>query len=105
MTHAFPGGLKWRVPDVTDLTEELRAAERLLQAAQLAADADILDRLLDEEDLHLLVIDTTGVTWSLGTQSGVSGDEQVTTRVPSTFGWVHADDYGWLLVATHVSPA
>jgi hypothetical protein len=35
--------------DLTDhLTRELRTAERRLQAAQLAADADALDRLLDD---------------------------------------------------------
>jgi len=35
-----------------DLVESLRAAERRLQAAQLAADADVLDELLDDRLIY-----------------------------------------------------
>jgi ketosteroid isomerase-like protein len=40
-----------------DPTEELRAAERRLQAAQLAGDADALDQLLDDRLIFTLGVD------------------------------------------------
>ncbi|WP_219469091.1 nuclear transport factor 2 family protein [Nonomuraea rhizosphaerae] len=40
-----------------DTVEELRAAERRLQAAQLAADADALDELLDDRLIFTLGVD------------------------------------------------
>ncbi|MGN9914232.1 nuclear transport factor 2 family protein [Phytohabitans sp. LJ34] len=123
---------------MTNLTEDLIAAERRLQAAQLAADAHALDQLMDdqliftgpdgrlyskqddlavqrtgrqrlskvdEEDLRVLVLGTTGVTWFLGSLAGVFEGEQFAARVRYTRTWVHTDDHGWRLVAAHVSPA
>jgi ketosteroid isomerase-like protein len=120
------------------LTEKLREAERRLQAAQLAADADTLDQLLDdrlvftgpggalyskaddlalqrsggqqltqvtEEDLRVLAIGTTGVTWFLGTLSGVLGGRRFTARLRYTRTWIHTQDNGWRVLAAHVSEA
>ena len=120
------------------MTEELRSAERRLQAAQLAGDADALELLLDdrlvftgpdgqlygkkddlqahrsgqqrltrvdEEELALLVVGTTGVTWFLGTVAGTLGEQEFTARVRYTRTWVHTADGGWRIVAAHVTPA
>ncbi|GAA4457661.1 nuclear transport factor 2 family protein [Phytohabitans houttuyneae] len=122
---------------MADQVDELRGAERRLQAAQLAADADALDALIDdrlvftgpdgllyskqddlelqrgggqrltrvdEEDLDVLVVGTTGVTWFLGTLAGVFRGEEFTARVRYTRTWTHTD-HGWRLIAAHVSPA
>ncbi|RAG86413.1 nuclear transport factor 2 family protein [Streptacidiphilus pinicola] len=119
-------------------TEELRSAERRLQAAQLAGDADALELLLDdrlvftgpdgqlygkkedleiqrsgqqrlgrvdEEELALLVVGTTGVTWFLGTVAGTLGGQEFTARVRYTRTWVHTVEGGWRVVAAHVTPA
>lgn len=116
--------------------EQLRAAERRLQAAQLASDVDELDRLIDdrlvftgpdgslyskqedlhvhrsgqqtmskvvEEDLTVLAVGRTGVTWFLGTLKGTSGGTPFAARVRYTRTWVHDDDHGWRLLAAHVS--
>jgi hypothetical protein len=113
-------------------------AERRLQVAQLAADADALDLLIDDrlvftgpdgrlyskgddleiqrsgqqrltrvdpEDVTALVEGTTGVTWFLGTIAGVFLGEEFSQRVRYTRTWVHSSDYGWRLIAAHVSPA
>ncbi|MFI6817435.1 nuclear transport factor 2 family protein [Nonomuraea sp. NPDC050328] len=45
-----------------DSTEELRAAERRLQAAQLAGDADALDTLLDDRLIFTNGLDGTQYT-------------------------------------------
>ncbi|HLL66093.1 MAG TPA: nuclear transport factor 2 family protein [Micromonosporaceae bacterium] len=116
--------------------EELRDAERRLQAAQLASDVPTLDRLIDDrliftgpdgnhytkqddlhvhrsghqvltevtqEDLTVLVVDGTGVTWFLGTLAGSLGGSPFTARVRYTRTWIYIDDAGWRLVAAHVS--
>jgi hypothetical protein len=118
--------------------EELRTAERRLQAAQLAADVEALDRLLDdrlvftgpggqlyskqddlelqrsggqsltevrEEDLRVLVDGRTGVTWFLGRLAGVFQGTGFTARVRYTRTWTYTDEYGWRLLAAHVSDA
>jgi ketosteroid isomerase-like protein len=118
-------------------TEELRAAERRLQAAQLAGDADTLDALLDdrlvftgpdgglsgkqddlavhrsgeqrltrvdEEDLAVLVVDGTGVTWFLGTVAGTFKGQDFAAHVRYTRTWVRTREGGWRVVAAHVSP-
>ncbi|PYC82157.1 DUF4440 domain-containing protein [Streptomyces tateyamensis] len=118
------------------LTEDLRTAERRLQAAQLAADTEALDHLLDdrlvftgpdgrlyskaddlelqrsgrqrltrveEEDLTLLVIGTTGLTWFLGTLAGTFDGQDLTTRIRYTRSWIHTPNHGWRVVAAHAS--
>lgn len=120
------------------LTEKLRTAERRLQTAQLAADADTLDVLLDdrlvftgpggllyskaddlalqrsggqrltevtEEDLRVLAIGTTGVTWFLGRLTGVFNGQEFTARLRYTRTWIHTDEHGWRVLAAHVSEA
>jgi hypothetical protein len=120
------------------LTEKLRTAERRLQTAQLAADADTLDALLDdrlvftgpggqlhskaddlalqrsggqrltevnEEDLRVLAIGTTGVTWFLGRLTGVFDGQEFTARLRYTRTWIHTDEHGWQVLAAHVSEA
>ncbi|MFH8387347.1 nuclear transport factor 2 family protein [Kitasatospora sp. NPDC018058] len=111
-----------------------RSAERRLQAAQLAADADALDALLndrlvftgpdgalygknddleiqksgrqhlarvDEEDLAVLVVGTTGITWFLGTLAGTFEGQEFTARLRYTRTWVHTGR----AIAAHVSRA
>ncbi|WP_051942938.1 nuclear transport factor 2 family protein [Streptacidiphilus rugosus] len=124
--------------DQTDRrTEELRAAERRLQAAQLAGDADTLDTLLDdrlvftgpdgslsgkgddlalhrsgeqrltrveEEELAVLVVDGTGVSWFLGTVAGTFKGQEFSARVRYTRTWVRTAASGWRVVAAHVTP-
>ncbi|MEU4366782.1 nuclear transport factor 2 family protein [Micromonospora chersina] len=120
------------------LTESLRDAERRLQAAQLAADAEALDELIDdrliftgpggllyskaddlalqrsgqqrltqvtEEELLVLAAGTTGVTWFLGTLSGVFQGQPFTARLRYTRTWTHVPEHGWRLLAAHVSEA
>jgi hypothetical protein len=119
------------------LTEELRSTERRLQAAQLAADVDALDLLLDdrlvftgpdgllygknddleiqktgqqrltrvdEEDLVVLAVGATGVTWFLGTVAGTLQGQEFSARVRYTRTWVHTTEHGWRVIAAHVSP-
>ncbi|WP_042377455.1 nuclear transport factor 2 family protein [Streptacidiphilus melanogenes] len=119
------------------LTADLRSAERRLQAAQLAADADALELLLDdrlvftgpdgrlyskkddleiqrsgrqrlgrvdEEELAVLVVGTTGVTWFLGLVGGTLDGQEFSARVRYTRTWVHSDEGGWRVVAAHVTP-
>ncbi|MDH6120014.1 nuclear transport factor 2 family protein [Kitasatospora sp. GAS204B] len=119
-------------------TEDLRSAERCLQAAQLAADVTALDALLDdrlvftgpdgrtyakdddlelqrsgrqrltrvdEEDLAVLVVGPTGVTWFLGTLAGTFEGREFTARVRYTRTWVHTPRGGWRVIAAHVGPA
>ena len=119
------------------LTEELRSTERRLQAAQLAADVDALDLLLDdrlvftgpdgllygknddleiqktgqqrltrvdEEDLAVLAVGATGVTWFLGTVAGTLQGQEFSARVRYTRTWVHTAEHGWRVIAAHVSP-
>lgn len=121
-----------------ELTSALLAAERRLQAAQLAADVDVLDQLLDdrlvftgpdgklqrkgddleaqrsgrqrlsrvvEEDVAVLVVDTTGVTWFLGTLAGVVDGQEFEARVRYTRTWVHTAGHGWRVIAAHVGSA
>jgi hypothetical protein len=120
------------VPQVADL----HAAERRLQAAQLAADATELDTLLDdrlvftgpdgllyskqddldiqrsgqqqlsrlsEEDLQVLVVGDTGLTWFLGTLEGVFKDQPFSARVRYTRTWIRTEQHGWRVLAAHVS--
>ncbi|WP_412538454.1 nuclear transport factor 2 family protein [Longispora sp. K20-0274] len=122
---------------MTDPADGLRAAERRLQAAQLAGDADALDQLLDdrlvftlgvdgrtyrkqddlelqrsgaqslsrvdEEELRVLVVGGTGVTWFLGTLAGTFRGESFEARMRYTRTWVRDEAGGWRVVAAHAS--
>jgi hypothetical protein len=59
---------------------------------------------VDEEQLGVRVIASTGVTWFLGTVAGTMGNEPFTARVRYTRTWVRGDA-GWRLIAAHVSEA
>jgi len=116
--------------------DELRAAERRLQAAQLAGDAEALGELLDDrllftgpdgllyskqddldvqrsgqqrlttvqqEELRVLVVGDTGVTWFLGALQGVFKGVAFSARVRYTRTWIRGGDAGWRLVAAHVT--
>ena len=59
---------------------------------------------VDEEDLTVLVVGGTGVTWFLGTLEGTMDGEPFRARVRYTRTWIR-DDNGWRLIAAHVSAA
>ncbi|MBO3748480.1 nuclear transport factor 2 family protein [Streptosporangiaceae bacterium NEAU-GS5] len=116
--------------------DELREAERRLQAAQLAADAEELDLLLDDrlvftgpdgllyskqddldiqrsgqqrltevtqDELRVLVVGDTGVTWLLGSLKGVFKGQAFAARVRYTRTWIRTDEHAWRLIAAHVT--
>jgi hypothetical protein len=60
---------------------------------------------VDEEDLSVLVVGTTGVTWFLGTVAGTFDGQGFGARVRYTRTWVRDPEHGWRVVAAHVGPA
>jgi hypothetical protein len=60
---------------------------------------------VNEEDLAVLVVGGTGVTWFLGTLEGTLAGEPFLARVRYTRTWILDEDKGWRLIAAHVSPA
>jgi hypothetical protein len=58
-----------------------------------------------EENLEVLVVAGTGVTWFLGTLEGSTAGEPFAARVRYTRTWLHDDSSGWRLIAAHVSLA
>ncbi|MGH3565484.1 MAG: nuclear transport factor 2 family protein [Pseudonocardia sp.] len=83
--------------------DELREAERRLQAAQLAGDVAALDQLLDDR-LIFTYGPGTGVTWFLGVLEGTLAGAPFAARLRYTRTWIHDDDRGWRVVAAHASP-
>ncbi|MGW4463192.1 nuclear transport factor 2 family protein [Micromonospora sp. NPDC004704] len=59
---------------------------------------------VEEEDLAVLVVGGTGVTWFLGTLEGTIAGEPFGARVRYTRTWILDGDKGWRLIAAHVSP-
>ncbi|WP_327035780.1 nuclear transport factor 2 family protein [Micromonospora ureilytica] len=59
---------------------------------------------LVEEELDLLVVGTTGVTFFLGRVSGVAEGAPFAARLRYTRTWVHDDRHGWRILAAHISP-
>ncbi|MET8912582.1 nuclear transport factor 2 family protein [Micromonospora sp. NPDC004551] len=59
---------------------------------------------VEEEDLSVLVVGGTGVTWFLGTIEGTLAGEPFLARVRYTRTWILDSDKGWRLIAAHVSP-
>ncbi|WP_031519158.1 nuclear transport factor 2 family protein [Streptomyces sp. NRRL F-5123] len=115
------------------LEADLRDAERDLQAAVLAGDADALDLLLDDrvrytgpdggvltkaddlaahrtrtlvveafdqEELHVTVAGTTGVTYVLAALRGTAAGEPFAARLRYTRTWAHTS-VGWRVLAAH----
>ena len=60
---------------------------------------------VEEEDLSVLVVGGTGVTWFLGTLEGTLAGQPFLARVRYTRTWILDGDRGWRLIAAHVSPA
>ena len=112
----------------------MRAAERRLQAAQLAGDvAELDDRLVAtlapdpvrvskaqdlaghrqrllalsrsvEEELAVVVAGSTGVTWVLMSMAGTFAGEPFESRMLYTRTWHHDAGAGWRVLAAHISP-
>jgi ketosteroid isomerase-like protein len=111
-----------------DLVTSLRAAERQLQAAQLASDVAVLDEMLDDGllftgpdgsllskeddlnahrsgrqklrqldqlDLRVRVVGSTGMTWVLMALAGSVGSDSFEARVRYTRTWTHDAETGW----------
>ncbi|MDH2430415.1 nuclear transport factor 2 family protein [Sphaerisporangium sp. TRM90804] len=55
-----------------------------------------------EDELTVLVVGRTGVTWFLGRLSGELSGTRFSARVRYTRTWIHDDDHGWRLLAAHV---
>lgn len=60
---------------------------------------------VDEEDLAVLVVGGTGVTWFLGTVEGTLAGKPFLARVRYTRTWILDEEEGWRLIAAHVSLA
>ncbi|MFC5924364.1 nuclear transport factor 2 family protein [Micromonospora vulcania] len=72
----------------------------------LAAHRDrtsVIDELVEEE-LDLLVVGSTGVTFFLGRVTGVFDGAAFSARLRYTRTWVHDDPHGWRILAAHISP-
>ncbi|GAB3933697.1 hypothetical protein GCM10027614_05220 [Micromonospora vulcania] len=72
----------------------------------LAAHRDrtsVIDELVEEE-LDLLVVGSTGVTFFLGRVTGVFDGAAFSARLRYTCTWVHDDPHGWRILAAHISP-
>ncbi|MEU7841191.1 nuclear transport factor 2 family protein [Micromonospora sp. NPDC049114] len=76
------------------------------KAEDLAAHRDrtsIIEELVEEE-LDLLVVGRTGVTFFLGRVAGVFNGEPFAARLRYTRTWIHDDPHGWRILAAHISP-
>ncbi|MEU4397652.1 nuclear transport factor 2 family protein [Micromonospora orduensis] len=72
----------------------------------LAAHRDrtsVIEELVEEE-LDLLVVGATGVTFFLGRVAGVFDGVPMSARLRYTRTWVHDDPHGWRVLAAHISP-
>ena len=58
---------------------------------------------LVEEDLELLVVGTTGVTFFTATVAGTFGGEPMSARLRYTRTWTHDDKGGWRILAAHIA--
>jgi ketosteroid isomerase-like protein len=58
---------------------------------------------VDEEDLQVLVVGSTGVTWFLGVLEGRIGDQPFAARMRYTRTWTHDARAGWRIVAAHAT--
>ncbi|WP_433260554.1 nuclear transport factor 2 family protein [Micromonospora vinacea] len=78
----------------------------LTKQDDLAAHRDrrsVVEELVEEE-LDLLVVGATGVTFFLGRVSGVVEGTPFAARLRYTRTWVHDDRHGWRVLAAHISP-
>ncbi len=58
---------------------------------------------LVEEDLEVLVVGTTGVTFFTATVAGSFGGEPMSARLRYTRTWIHDDEAGWRILAAHIA--
>jgi ketosteroid isomerase-like protein len=75
------------------------------KAEDLATHRDrtsVVDELVEEE-LDLLVVGSTGVTFCLARVAGMFGGAPFSARLRYTRTWVHDDPHGWRVLAAHIS--
>ncbi|MGC4857218.1 nuclear transport factor 2 family protein [Micromonospora sp. DT4] len=75
------------------------------KAEDLAAHRDrtsVIEELLEEE-LDLLVVGSTGVTFCLARVAGMFDGAPFAARLRYTRTWVHDDPHGWRVLAAHIS--
>ena len=58
---------------------------------------------LVEEHVDLLVVGATGVTFFIGTVSGVFEGQPMSARLRYTRTWVHDRQAGWRILAAHIA--
>jgi ketosteroid isomerase-like protein len=58
---------------------------------------------VEEEDLQVLALAHTGVTWFLGTLEGTVGGQPLVARMRYTRAWSHDRTAGWRIVAAHAA--
>jgi hypothetical protein len=58
---------------------------------------------LVEEDVEVLVVGTTGVTFFTGRVSGVFEGSPLSERLRYTRTWVHDGHAGWRILAAHIT--
>ncbi|WP_435205539.1 nuclear transport factor 2 family protein [Micromonospora sp. bgisy143] len=80
---------------------------RYTKAEDLAAHRDRTSVVEDlvEEELDLLVLGSTGVTFCLARVAGTFDGTPFAARLRYTRTWVHDDPHGWRVLAAHISPA
>ena len=78
---------------------------RVSKAEDLAAHRSrrlVLTRLV-EDDLALVVVGDTGVTWVLTSLEGTNSGEKFAVRMHYLRTW-HHDEHGWRVLAAQISP-
>ena len=58
---------------------------------------------LAEEDVEVLVVGTTGVTFFTGMVAGTFEGSPLSARLRYTRTWVHDDQAGWRILAAHIA--
>jgi ketosteroid isomerase-like protein len=59
-------------------------------------------KVFDQQDLHVTVVDSTGVTRVLAELEGTAGGSPFKARLRYTRTWIHADG-AWRVLAAHAS--
>ena len=79
---------------------------RVTKAEDLAAHRSrqlVLTELV-EEDLALVVVGDTGVTWVLTSLEGRNGGENFTVRMHYLRTWHRDEEHGWRVLAAQITP-
>jgi ketosteroid isomerase-like protein len=66
--------------------------------------SSVIEQLV-EEDLELLVVDATGVTFFTGTVAGTFAGQPFAARMRYARTWNHDATHGWRIVAAHIAVA